>query len=187
LAIGCWDGGQGDDPVTECQSINMLGWTECHPGLAAWVQALAAWVQAVGIIITFSAAIYFSRKEILRRRAAERRRAAALVPSLLPALDAFQRKISALKDNPQEAKTLELPNKVTRRARDFQLLEGAAGLLSLLQDQLADLNHAISEMQNLERSDQDQRTKSEDDVRYGLSECHRTLELMIEQIRAINS
>src|SRR5262249_49292457 len=100
-------------------------WINDHEGVAAWVQA-------VGVITSFSIAIYFSRQDVQRRRAKERRQAAALVPLMLPALDAFRHKIRTAEANPGETKPLELPNKVTRGAKDIQLVEGAAGFLNSL-------------------------------------------------------
>jgi hypothetical protein len=159
---------------------NLLKWINDHKG----VGDLAAWVQAVGIITSFSVAIYFSRQDARRRRAKERRQARALVPLLLPALVTFRRKINDAEANPREATNFELPNKVTRRAKDFQLVEGAANYLSLLQDQLLDLNNAIHEMQNAAPSE---RTKREDDVQKGLRECRQTLDSMIDEMKAISS
>src|SRR5262245_38354287 len=146
-------------------------------------EGVAAWVQAIGIITSFSIAIYFSREDARRRRAKERRQAATLI-SLLPILRDFQHELIDAAANPREAKTLELPNKVLRRAKDFQLVDGAAGYFNSLQDRLADLNNTIRDMQNAEPSDQG--TKAED-VRNGLSEFHRTLELMMDEIKAMYS
>jgi hypothetical protein len=147
-------------------------WIEEHAGLAAWVQA-------VGVITTLSVAIYFSRLDVVRKRAAERRRASALFYYLQSTLDDFQAKIIAAENAPREATTLQLPNRIARRARDFQLLEGARNQLSTLQDQLSELNQAISGLRDS--------TTAEADVRKAASDCHRTLALMIDELKAPSS
>jgi hypothetical protein len=156
-----------------------LEWIEDHEGLAAWVQAF-------GVITSLSAAVYFSRLDVIRRRKAEQRRGAGLV-SLLPVLDEFRNKIIAAGDNPREAKRIQLPKTVMRHARDFQLLEVAAGYFKSLQEQLMEANRAIAALRNEQPRDSDQPTEAENDIRDKLIGCREMVEGTIDELRTIES